>query len=128
MPSNPAVLAILNLPFDELIQVQQIINAEVAKRSATEIEAQKGKLAAMASALGVNIGSLFGIKERAGNDTAQRPRRKREGKCYRNPDTGEEWHGLGKKPQWLKDKETAGQDRSAFEVPKNVQREAKPEK
>lgn len=108
-PQSKELLAIVNGDFEELLQAKQTIDAEIAKRSAAELENQKGKLAAMASALGVSIASMFGISEK---QREEKKRRKRQ--VYVNPDNPEETYTAGKHPEWLKEKLEAGHTKEEF--------------
>jgi len=46
------------------------------------------------------------------------PKQAREPK-YRNPETGETWGGMGKRPFWIRDAEEAGHSREEFLIEKN---------
>ena len=98
-PQSKEVLAIVAADFDTLLDAKQTIDAEIAKRSAAELEAQKSRLAAMASVLGVPLATMFGNKA---DKSERRERKRRVGKLYRDPDTHEEWQGFGRMPPWLK--------------------------
>lgn len=116
-PQSKELQAIITGDFESLLDAKQTIDAEIAKRSAAELEAQKSRLAAMASALGVSVASMFGIRA---DKSEKKERRKRAGKLYRDPVTGEEWQGLGRTPPWLKERIEAGEDKDAFRVEKEA--------
>ena len=109
------LLDILHGDFDRLLTARKFIEREIAKRSADELETQKSKLSAMASSLGLSIGTLFGVSAEA-----KKERKKRgaaETKLYRNPDNaGDVYKGKGKRPAWLQARLDAGEDLETFRV------------
>lgn len=116
-PQSNEMKSILAGDFESLLDAKQTIDAEVAKRSAAELEAQKSRLAAMASVLGVSVASMFGIKA---DKSQRRDQRRRVGKLYRDPQTGEEWQGFGRMPPWLKARIEAGAEKETFRVEKEA--------
>ena len=112
-PQPKCVLEIVNLEFEDLIEAKKMIDAEVAKRSAAELESAKSRVAAMASSLGVSIASLFGLS----TETKQKRKKRKESPVtlYVNPDNPEQiYRGKGKRPHWLQGKLDAGHDLSEF--------------
>lgn len=113
-PQPKCVLDVLTLEFEALIDAKRMIDAEVAKRSAAELEGAKRKLMAMAGSLGVSIGALFGITP---DKKARKKRKEIELKIYVNPDNPEQiYKGKGKRPEWLQAKLDAGHDITEFHM------------
>ncbi len=114
-PTDKLLLELMNLSFDRLLEAKKFLDAEVAKRSVEEIDATKSKLSAMASSLGVSLGSLFGISSEAKKE--KKKRKQRETKTYVNPDNPQEtYRGFGKRPAWLQARLDAGEEMETFRV------------
>lgn len=62
--------------------------------------------------------SGFALEELFPTTSATRPRKSRNQrrKKYRDPDTGATWGGLGRKPKWLVEAESAGRLIEDFEI------------
>ncbi|MEQ1731291.1 MAG: H-NS histone family protein [Vicinamibacterales bacterium] len=100
-----------------MIDAKKMIDAEVAKRSAAELEGAKSRLMAMAGSLGVSISSLFGITP---DKKARKKRKETELRIYVNPDKPEQiYKGKGKRPEWLQEKLDAGHDIAEFHMNAN---------
>ena len=111
-PQPKCVLEIVSLDFEDLIEAKKSIDAEVAKRSAAELENAKSRIVAMASSLGISIGTVFGI---AHEKPERKKRRQGAMKLYVNPeDPSQMYKGKGKRPDWLQEKLDAGHEMSEF--------------
>ena len=100
-------------PFDELIYLRKRLDDEIASRGTAELDALKDKLILIANAQGLSLVDLFGSKP----PKEKKERKKREFKArYRNPETGEEWTGMGKPKKWLQEKLDAGHSIEEFAV------------
>lgn len=90
------------MSYDQLIALKIRVDRELAGRGPAELDALKEKLLLIADAQGVSVADLFGIKPRKVKDK-RKPRAK-----YRDPQTGEEWSGRGKRPAWVEARLDAG--------------------
>ena len=96
-----------SIGFNELVDMKQAIDREIASRKDTEIEALKSRATAAASALGIPLGELFGIQVPVVTPPAPEPRKTRRPQKvrYRDPeDATNVWTGRGRPPTWLQDK------------------------
>ena len=91
------VMAKVEASFAELVAQKQSIDAEIKKRKQSEIAVLQSQASAIASALNVGVGELFGI------ETTERVRRKRrEVKAkFKHPTEDLTWSGRGKPPKWI---------------------------
>lgn len=87
-----------NMSMKELLELQAEIKAAIVVKQQTEKAELKAKMAQLASAAGLSLDDVLGIKNgRAGKSTGVAK--------YRNPDNSEDtWTGRGRKPNWLVDR------------------------
>ena len=108
-----------SIGFNELVDMKQAIDREIASRKDTEIEALKLRATAAASALGIPLGELFGIQVPVVTPPAPEPRKTRRAPKvrYRDPENANNvWTGKGRPPTWLQDKLDQGAEKEAFRV------------
>ena len=107
-----------SISFNELVDMKQAIDREIASRKDTEIEELKSRATAAASALGIPLTALFGIHVPV--VAVQEPTRKtrRAPKVrYRDPEHPDNvWSGRGRPPRWLQEKLDQGAEKEAFQV------------
>ena len=102
------------LSFDELLIRKNSLDQEIAERQDTEVESLKTKVATVASALGITVAELFGIKT---GDHHPRKRKQKVEVKYRDPDEPENtWTGKGRAPKWLQEKLDQGATKEQFQV------------
>lgn len=90
---------------DELMQSAAKAKAEAEKRHRKECKAAVQKVL---SEYGYTIDELY---PRLGDGSKSKGEAK-----FRDPETGEEWTGQGRRPSWLVDAEKAGRSREEFRV------------
>ena len=112
--TGPATSTKPETSFDELLLRKHSLDQEIAERQDTEVEGLKTKVLTVASALGITVAELFGIK------TAEQQARKRKQKLtakFRDPEQPEStWTGKGRVPKWLQEKMDQGAKLEEFKV------------
>lgn len=98
------------LTFDALLDLKSRVDAEVAKRSSTELEALKERIELVARSQNVTVQDLF--------KPLPKERKKREFPVrYRDPDNPDNtWTGMGKPKKWLQQKLDAGHQVEEYQV------------
>ena len=90
------------------------LDQEIAERQDTEVESLKTKVITVASALGITVAELFGIKT---GDQQPRKRKQKLVVKYRDPEQAEStWTGQGRTPKWLQEKLDQGAKLEEFKV------------
>lgn len=98
--------------FDELLNLNTRLQAEIQRRQVQELESHREKTLALANALNMSIEQMFGINQPKGR-AGRKPRTDKGQPLppkYRGPN-GEEWSGKGLAPRWIRD---SGKDKSEF--------------
>ena len=115
---DKALLEILHREFEQLLDAKEIIDKEIAKRSQSEMEKAKSRMASMASAMGTTIANIFGIEAIVAHHREKKDRKKRSVAIkYRDPANPENtWTGLGKPKKWLQEKIDAGEDKENYRI------------
>jgi len=93
---------------DGLIQDANKLKADAEKRQKKECKAAVEKVL---SEYGYSLEDVYPRLAGGG----KKPKPKGEAK-FRNPETGEEWTGQGRRPKWLVEAEKAGKSRDDFAV------------
>lgn len=93
---------------DDLIQDANKLKSDAERRQREECKAAVEKVL---SDYGYSLEDIYPRLSRVAN----KPKPKREAK-FRNPQTGEEWTGLGRRPKWLVEAEQDGKSRDDFAV------------
>ena len=93
--------------FEGLVKLHSEIADEIEARRSKEIEALRARTEAAAAALGIEGYELF-------SRPAKVRRHIRPAK-YRGP-KGEEWHGIGMRPQWLKQYLADGHELAEYRI------------
>jgi DNA-binding protein H-NS len=115
VPANPwAAKPFEIMTYDDLLAVKTRVDQEISSRGPGELEALKEKLTLIASAQGVSLADLFGVKP----VPERKERKKREVRIrYRSPDNPDQtWSGLGRPKKWLQEKLDAGANLEEFAV------------
>jgi DNA-binding protein H-NS len=100
----------------ELHEIRDQIDVEIASRKTNEIEALRVKVAETAQALGISIEEVFGFSTARAKLRAKPEATQSQGKLpakYRGP-AGEEWSGRGPTPKWMKPLLTKGRTKEDF--------------
>ncbi len=106
-------LDVTRLGFDALLDLKQRIDHEITTRQDHEIATLKGKVSAVASALGVSLAALLGIKAESAEKKSKRHARIK----YRDPENADNtWTGRGRPPKWLQEKLEQGASKEQFQV------------
>ena len=106
-----------SVSFNELVDMKQTIDREIASRRDTEIEALKSRATAAASALGIPLTELFGIQVPAPVLIEPRKAKRALRIKYRDPEHPDNaWTGKGRPPKWMQEKLDRGTDREVFRV------------
>jgi DNA-binding protein H-NS len=104
-----------SLGFDQLIEMKQALDREIASRKETEIEALRSRATATAAALGIPLPELFGIQLPPAAEPQRRKVRRTPRAQYRDPENPDNtWSGRGKPPKWMLEKLEHGADKEAF--------------
>jgi DNA-binding protein H-NS len=102
-----------HLSFDALLDLKQKIDNEITARQDQEIATLKSKLTTVASALGISLAALVGIKSEVGDKRTRRQTRIK----YRDPENADStWSGKGRPPKWLQEKLDQGATKDQFQV------------
>ena len=99
------------LDFDELLELKRNLDLEILGRHDGAVEALKTKVTTVASALGITIAELFGIK----SDGEPRRHKRSARAKYRDPENAKNtWSGRGKPPKWMQAKLDQGANKDEF--------------
>ena len=110
--TGPATNTKPETSFDELLMRKHNLDQEIAERQDTEVEGLKTKVFTVASALGITVAELFGIKT---GDQQPRKRKQKLTAKYRDPEQPENtWTGKGRAPKWLQEKLDLGATKDEF--------------
>ena len=83
--------------FADLVAQKHSIDGEIRKRQQTEIAVLHSQASAIASALNIGIGDVFGIEA---TERVRRKRREVKPK-FKHPTEDLTWSGRGKRPKWI---------------------------
>ena len=105
------------ISFNELVDMKQAIDREIASRKDTEIETLKSRATAAASALGIPLTELFGIHVPTAPGPEPRKVKRAAKVRYRDPENADSvWSGRGRPPKWLQEKLDQGAEKETYRV------------
>lgn len=104
-----------NLSFDELLERKVVLDDAIKRRGARELDGFVARFQALASSLGVSVGSIFGIRENSHSHAPEKKKRETRPK-YRYGEN--EWSGRGKPPKWMSDLLDAGHVKDEYLIEK----------
>jgi DNA-binding protein H-NS len=119
-PQTPEADELTTYTFNELLDLNCRLQAELQRRQAVELEAHKEKTRQLARALGITVEQMFGINPTA--DSPRAPRGTRPPKrpikvAFRDPLNADNVApAKGPKPAWLKNYLEQGRDIEEFRV------------
>ena len=119
-PQTPEADELTTYTFNELLDLNFRLQAELQRRQAVELEAHKEKTRQLARALGITVEQMFGFNTAAASPQA--PRSTRPPKqpikvAFRDPlNTDNVATAKGPKPAWLKNYLDQGRDIEEFRV------------
>jgi DNA-binding protein H-NS len=117
-PQTPEADELTQYTFNELLDLNFRLQAELQRRQAVELEAHKEKTRQLARALGVTVEQMFGFNTTPASPHAPRGTRrpKRPSKiAFRDPlNTDNVAPAKGPKPAWLKNYLEQGRDIEEF--------------
>jgi DNA-binding protein H-NS len=127
--ATPEPVAAVTVPAIDLgtlsaMSLARLIEEAQATLGAVKVKEQddlRAKVSEIVEQHGYSIADLFGVtKGKRGGRRAYTPAAQRPGyvaKVYRNPDNpSQEWHGQGRRPNWLMDKIADGTSQEKFLV------------
>jgi DNA-binding protein H-NS len=119
-PQTPEADELTGYTFNELLDLNYRLQAELQHRQAVELEAHKEKTRQLARALGVTVEQMFGFNTTLSSPHAPRGMRrpKRPSKiAFRDPLNADNVASAkGPKPDWLKNYLEQGRDIEEFRV------------
>ena len=119
-PQTPESDELTAYTFNELLDLNYRLQAELQRRQAVELEAHKEKTRQLARALGITVEQMFAINTTPASPHAPRGTRppKRPSKvAYRDPLNADNVApAKGPKPAWLKNYLEQGRDMEEFRV------------
>ena len=119
-PQTPEADELTAYTFNELLDLNFRLQAELQRRQAVELEAHKEKTRQLARALGITVEQMFGFNPKGDSPPAPRGTRppKRPSKiAFRDPLNADNVASAkGPKPDWLKNYLDAGRDIEEFRV------------
>ena len=119
-PQTPEMDELTAYTFDELLDLNCRLQAELQRRQAVELEAHKEKTRQLARALGITVEQMFGLNAAPASPPAPRGTRppKRPVKvAFRDPLNADNVASAkGPKPDWLRNYLDAGRDIEEFRV------------
>ena len=119
-PQTPEAEELTTYTFNELLDLNYRLQAELQRRQAVELEAHKEKTRQLARALGITVEQMFGFNSTLTSPPAPRGTRppKRPVKvAFRDPLNADNVASAkGPKPDWLRNYLDAGRDIEEFRV------------
>ena len=120
IPQTPEADELTTFTFNDLLDLNYRLQAELQRRQAAELEAHKEKTRQLARALGVTVEHMFGFNTTPASPQAPRGTRppKRPSKvAFRDPLNADNVASAkGPKPDWLKTYLEQGRDIEEFRV------------
>lgn len=110
--TNPSDSPSQNLRYKELLAQAQELQAQAEALRQQEVINVISQIRSLATQYGLGAEDIFG-----GRKVRTPGKPMGAANCgYRCPSSGAMWSGRGRRPQWIKDAMTAGQDIAAFKV------------
>jgi DNA-binding protein H-NS len=107
---DDVIAALPSMKRQDLEIIQHMIGEEIARQKKAEIEALRAQMQELARKSGFSLSEIVGNEEKP---VATETKRSLPAK-YRDPETGNTWHGQGRHPTWLTRLLKAGRSKAEF--------------